>query len=275
MSLFPAHRRHLLLQTWLWSPLGLPIVRASTWLAQRWTSVVMNRSALSTSNGEYWLVSCLGQSPVVFDVGFHRGDFTDAILAARPEAQIFGFEPAESIRQKYLVAHPVMDPRIKLEPLALSDSEGECLFHDDASAQNSLAPIEYTGRTRSYPVKVTTVDLYAKRNGIGAIDLLKVDAEGYDLQVLEGASSLLANEAVAFLLFEYNFAWVLTRRYLRDAVNYFDRLPYSLFRLFNGFLSPLEYSHKEERFDHTTMFVAVSHRRLAAGDIVIRHFPAP
>ena len=233
----------------------------------------MNRSARSTCNGEFWLPSLLPASPTVFDVGFHAGEFADAVLAARSQARIFGFEPAASIRGAYEQSHPSIDRRIRLESIALSDREGEFVFHDDGSAQNSLAPIAYTHRTVSYPVPTTTIDAYASIQGIDHIDLLKIDVEGYDLHVLEGAQRMLDAQQIDLFVFEYNFAWILTRRYLHDAVSFFAEKPYRLFRLFNGFLSPLEFSHKQERFDHTTMFVGVSERRLSRQDIAIRHFP--
>lgn len=265
--------RHRILQRVLWSPIGLPLVRFSAWLGQRWTAIVMNRSARPSTNGEYWLADLLPESPTVVDVGFHFGEFADAVLAARPSARIIGFEPAASIRRAYEDRHPLQDDRITLEPTAVSDREGEFVFHDDASAQNSLAVIPFTERTVTYAVQTTTIDAYAARHGIRHIDMLKIDVEGYDLHVLEGSGRLLAEQEIDCFLFEYNFAWVLTRRYLHDAVEFLADKPYRLFRLFNGFLSPLNFSHKEERFDHTTMFVGVSHRRLAGNDIAVRQFP--
>jgi FkbM family methyltransferase len=265
--------RHRVLQRVLWSPIGLPFVRFSTWLAQRWTTVVMNRSARSSTNGEFWLATLLPDSPAIVDVGFHAGEFAEAVLKARPAARVFGFEPAASIRTAYERRCPVADVRVTLEPIAISDREGEFIFHDDASAQNSLAPIPLTDRTVTYPVRTTTMDAYAILHGITHIDLLKIDVEGHDLHVLEGSRDLLAEQRIDLFVFEYNFAWVLTRRYLRDAVLFVAGNPYRLFRLFNGFLSPLAFSYKEERFDHTTMFVGVSDRRLARGDIPIRPFP--
>lgn len=265
--------RHRILQRILWSPLGMPVVRASSWLAQRWTAVVMNRSARPSSNGETWLPSLLSRTPTVVDVGFHMGDFSHAVLAARPLGRIVAFEPAASIRRRYEERHRPVDDRITLESMAVSDAEGEFIFHDDASEQNSLAEIDPTERTVNYPVRTTTLDSYTANHGIEHVDLLKIDVEGYDLHVLQGAERLLADQRIDVFVFEYNFAWVLARRYLRDAVVFVATKPYRLFRLFNGFLSPLEFSHREERFDHTTMFVGVSERRLSAGDVPIRRFP--
>jgi FkbM family methyltransferase len=200
------------------------------------------------------------------------------VLAARPNARIFGFEPAASIRGAYERSHPSIDRRVHIESLAVSNQEGEFVFHDDGTASNSLASnslasIELTHRTESYSVRTTTIDAYTLIHGIDHIDLLKIDVEGYDLHVLEGAQRMLDAQQIDLFVFEYNFAWVLSRRYLHDAVLFFANKPYRLFRLFNGFLSPLEFSPKEERFDHTTMFVGVSERRLDRQNFAVRRFP--
>ena len=42
--------------------------------------------------------------------------------------------------------------------------------------------------TTEVPVRVETLDGYCERHGIDSIDLLKVDTQGYDLNVLKGAA---------------------------------------------------------------------------------------
>ena len=260
------------LQRVFWSPLGMRAVKFGARIGRNWSVFVLNRSALHESNGELWLRELLSETPFVLDVGFHRGEFTHAVLAARPAGRVVGFEPATSMRALYDSLHGA-DPRIKVESVALSDAAGEFTFNDDASGLNSLAPIEYSERTVSYKVQTTTLDAYAESVDLPHVELLKIDVEGYDLQVLEGASKLLDRQAIDMFLFEYNGPWVLSRRYLRDAWTYFGGKPYRLFRLYNGFLSPFEYSFSAERFDLGTMYVGVSEKRLARGDIPIRAFP--
>ena len=62
-------------------------------------------------------------------------------------------------------------------------------------------------------------------------------------------------------------------RFLRDACDYISLKPYHLFRLYNGFLSPFEYTFSAERFDTAAMYVGVSEKRLERGRIPVRAFP--
>jgi len=68
-----------------------------------------------------------------------------------------------------------------------------------------------------------TVDEMCRRKGVGRIDLLKIDTEGFDAFVLRGASAMMSRNAVDIVLFEYNTFWPFdthtlasTTRWLHD-----------------------------------------------------------
>lgn len=265
-------QRALLLQRLFWSRLGVHAVKRIVAFEKRWDAVVLNRSGAAEVNGEHWLTELLPQTPFVVDAGFHRGAFAQRVLLARPAGRVLGFEPASSMRTIYDQTH-APDPRISVEPFALSNAEGEAEFHDDASGSSSIAPIEHSERTVTYTIKTTTLDAFAASVPFEHVDLLKIDVEGYDLHVLEGANALLTSQAIDIFLFEYNAPWILTRRYLRDAWQYLSSKPYQLFRLYNGFLAPFEYDYAAERFDLGVMYVGISKKRLAQGNVPIRWFP--
>ena len=58
--------------------------------------------------------------------------------------------------------------------------------------------------------------------------LLKIDTEGHDLSVVEGAGELLRTGSLDVIQFEYNHRWVFSRRYLRDAFELFEPLGYCI-----------------------------------------------
>jgi FkbM family methyltransferase len=262
--------RHRVLQTLFWSRPGVALVRGYQAFARRWQYVVMNRSLLSESNGEHWLLGLLPPAPFILDVGFNRGDFSREALCQRPQARIVGFDPAASMQRAFAVDF-AGEPRIELVPVALSNARAEMEFHDSADGRSSLARGATAGAT--YRVRAMRLDDCAEERGWPAIDLLKIDAEGYDLHVLEGAERLLARQAVDVFTFEFNWPWILSRRFLRDACAYLDDKPYHLFRLFNGFLSPFHYTFRAERHDLGCIYVGVSHHRLSQSPIPTRNFP--
>ena len=54
-------------------------------------------------------------------------------------------------------------------------------------------------------VRMETIDSYMKDEGVADIDLLKIDVEGYELEVLEGAKDALERGRIKAILAECHF----------------------------------------------------------------------
>jgi len=262
--------RHLILQKLFWSKFGFRLLRFYLGFARRWEYAVMNRSLLAEVNGEYWIIKFMPQEPFVLDAGFNRGDFSSEILKQRFKAKIIGFEPAKSMQQLFQMNFD-NETRIQLLPFALSNVSGEMDFCDTADGGSSLATDNTAGN--HYRIKTVSLDDIAKANNYPQINMLKIDVEGYDLHVLEGASGLLDEQRIDIFTFEYNAPWIDSRRFLKEACAYIATKPYSLFRLFNGFLAPFRYNHAAERHDLGCNYIGISTNRLQRGDFPIKSFP--
>jgi hypothetical protein len=84
---------------------------------------------------------------------------------------------------------------------------------------------------------MTTVDRFCKEKGLAAIDLLKIDTEGCELQVLKGASEMLSGGRVKVIQFEFGECNVFSRVFLRD---FYEVLPgFRMYRLDSNGLIPL------------------------------------
>lgn len=264
------HIRHRLLQKLFWNRPGFALLRGYIALRNRADFVLLNYSLDSETNGEHWLLDQLAEAPVIFDVGFNAGDFTSSVLAARPGASVFAFDPARFAARVWKDAF-ANDGRIRFVPLALSKEEGELEFHDYDNMCSSLA---VRGGSPSpaevYRVPVGTLDNWCSAEHIDRIDLLKIDAEGYDLHVLEGASGMLRDSRIEMFMFEYADGWIDSRRFLREAADYLREKPYKLYRLFNGFLAPFDYANRSERFDLGCMFVGIADNAAKVGPPIRR-----
>ena len=80
-------------------------------------------------------------------------------------------------------------------------------------------------------VEVVALDDEMERRGVERIDLLKIDAEGYDAFVIEGARRLLARRAIGVLQFEYNAPWLAAGRTLAGAIRLLEAAGYRTFLL--------------------------------------------
>jgi FkbM family methyltransferase len=98
---------------------------------------------------------------------------------------------------EYLPKHKLLNGLSNLVPesMAVSDRDGEAqLFLSQSDMSASLASDfqESNSRGSSLPVKTVTLDSYVQKFGISGSILLKVDAEGHEKAVLEGAEITIA-----------------------------------------------------------------------------------
>lgn len=156
----------------------------------------------------------LREGMTVFDVGANVGELT--LLFSRfvgESGQIHSFEAAQVVFEKLETICRVAGRRnVTINHLALADKNGSLKLnvYDDAfSVFNSLAvrPLENYGLdlkpVGSEETNAVTLDDYCGQNGIEKIDLLKIDVEGAELQVLQGARQLLKAKKIACLTFEF------------------------------------------------------------------------
>lgn len=188
--------------------------------------------------------TCLAgrRAPVVFDVGANEGNWLTAVLRMVPNAQVHAFEPQPALAEK------IRDRAngISVTNAAVGEHPGTLKLYDYAqhpgSSHASLLPgvIDgvHRGTPRSTEVPVIRLDDYCHERSIEAIDLLKIDVEGFELPVLRGAQRLIESGKVAAIQFEFNEMNVVGRTFLRD---FFQLLGpgYRLYRVLPHGLMPL------------------------------------
>jgi len=134
---------------------------------------------------------------VVLDVGAYLGGFLHTWRKWCPLAEIHAFEPAEEsfaqLRRDYGA-----DPRLRLVQSGVGDAPGQLEFNVSPAAryfnsflapdQKTLAEVHYqTGQMTRRIVPVTTLDDYCAGARLTAIHLIKIDVQGFELKVLQGA----------------------------------------------------------------------------------------
>lgn len=183
------------------------------------------------------------QGGVLLDVGANHGFYTDHLRRLAPGASIHAFEPHPLTFAR--LAARMDQAGVKLVQAALGESVGEGELFDfaarDGSTQASLsreAVALYDAAITAHRIACTTLDAYLATEGIGVVDLLKIDTEGHDLHVLRGARRAIAARRIRVIQFEFVPANIATRVTMRDM---FEALPgYEIHRLcLNGALLPL------------------------------------
>ncbi len=141
----------------------------------------------------------LGRAPdVVFDVGANIGMTALELRRRFPQAKIHCYEPTPSIADE-LRQNVRQYGQIQVHECALGRNEGVVPLHVNRMGQtNSVLPSsEVSANLNQSPlmqetlevidVPMRTVASECRRLGLARLDILKTDAQGYDLEVIEGA----------------------------------------------------------------------------------------
>jgi FkbM family methyltransferase len=124
---------------------------------------------------------------VVLDVGASFGTFALMVSQLTPDATVYAFEPSyESF--ELLKTNVASVKNIHAINQAVGADERTVKFQFNAD-QPEWSQVTETGE--GYAVEQTSLDSFVARNAITSIDLLKIDVEGYELAVLEGARATL------------------------------------------------------------------------------------
>jgi FkbM family methyltransferase len=151
-----------------------------------------------------------------FDVGANEGQSALELRRLFPEAKLYCFEPSEAAFRA-LQQNLGDDPNLSLERIAFGDHKGEATLYENAeSVTNSLlpnAPEAHASQPESFAiptgestVPITTLDDFCGERSISHLDFLKIDSQGYDLRILQGARKHLAERCISFIVVEMLFA---------------------------------------------------------------------
>jgi len=134
---------------------------------------------------------------VVFDVGANIGQYS--LLASRlvgTAGHVYGFEPAIEVLPKLRenIGLNTSD-NIHVIAKAVAAESKQMRFYpaDEEKDQDigSLLPAEGTRSNESVEVEAISLDDFCDTNSIEHVNFLKIDAEGFDLEVLKGAKKTI------------------------------------------------------------------------------------
>jgi FkbM family methyltransferase len=172
---------------------------------------------LSDHDPSYWaritelLRRVNAPDPVFFDVGANRGEFTERLLEAFPQALVHAVEANPALCGA--LERRFAGRRVRVHPTALHEREGTIDLQVHAVAGTSWVRPPPRGARRYFhssdrvvstlAVPTATLDALAAASGTGRIALLKLDTQGAELPILRGARGLLASGAIDAIYTEF------------------------------------------------------------------------
>jgi FkbM family methyltransferase len=146
----------------------------------------------------------INEKTIFFDVGCHAGSFVRTLLRKFNSQCIHCFEP-----------HPILSkmtkstyPSVVMNDVCIGNKNGDIdIFIPELSVAISSTinrPVFSTlnQKINVYNTRSITLDSYCNLNSIEQIDFIKIDVEGGEKSVFEGAMNLLSTKKIKAGMFE-------------------------------------------------------------------------
>jgi FkbM family methyltransferase len=221
-------------------------------------------SSEMTQNGERIAIEYIknklfvdSQKAIIFDVGANIGNYSKQLIEVfKEQVVIYSFEPSKKTFSSLKNNIPT---GALLHNIGFSDKEGEEILYSDRDL-SGMASL-YKRRLNHFSIemgqrekiKLDTIDHFCESNGINKISFLKLDIEGNELKVLNGASRMLTT--TQFIQFEFGGCNIDSRTYFQDFW-YLLSDHYKIYRIVkDGLFEIKKYKEMYELF-MTTNFLA-------------------
>lgn len=168
----------------------------------------------------------LPSSPVIVEAGTYDGKDTVELSKLLPKAKIYTLEPIPELFSKSATAIKNC-ANVRLYNKALSDQTGSAIMYTSeernrpgitSQSSSLLAPKDHLKHApntlfkKKIEIDAITLDDWAQQNQIDHIDFLKLDIQGYELNVLQASPKLF--NTVKVILLEVEFVEAYKGQYL-------------------------------------------------------------
>lgn len=146
----------------------------------------------------------------IFDVGANVGIYSLAALAARPDATVHAFEPTPELAAKLrTTARLNRLDRLNIHEAAVLGRSTQAILRRYRGDYGENEGMNYvcddTGEAGAEKVRALCLDDFCRGSGIEAIELMKVDVQGQEHSVLQGAAGLIESGRLKTLFVELNW----------------------------------------------------------------------
>jgi FkbM family methyltransferase len=193
---------------------------------------------------------------VIFDVGSNNGQYLEHLLSFFKHRKMtyYCFEP-DPVAYGHLANFANGKPGVSIFNLAFGGEQGVMTLYQNNSGSvgSSLVSLDDKPNQQKVDVQVSTLDLFCKERGIEKIDFLKVDTEGFEAEVLKGATELIANNKINYIQLEHGSMQSIKMG--SSLYSYQQMLPkFRLYHIKQNGLRRIRYSERFEIFYNSNYF---------------------
>jgi FkbM family methyltransferase len=174
------------------------------------------------------------------DVGAYAGEWTILLRQLFPDTRVLMVEP-QAARQERLQALTRAHEGLELAPALLGSTAAKGVTFYQAETASSVLRDPGNTAAQSTPMEMTTLDAVTRGTPFERADFLKLDVQGYELEVLKGAGQVLTS--VEAVMMEVNLIAVYEGAPLADeAVAFMAARGFRVYDVCTFFRRPYDYA---------------------------------
>ncbi len=148
-----------------------------------------------------------GDQQVVFDVGANKGQFLKKLKRWFPNSTVHCFEPGPGIDKLTRRSRRYRNMVLNTDAMGSKCRKETFMVNSLWGMSSFLKPgeVNWGKVTEEKEVDVITFDHYCAFNHIDRVSLLKIDTQGYELEVLKGAQEAMKDNCIHMVYLELIF----------------------------------------------------------------------
>jgi FkbM family methyltransferase len=163
--------------------------------------------------------------------------------------RIHSFEPDQNNfkRLNENVKLNKLDDVVKTSQIAVSEVNGQLSFTIGLDGENHIVT---DNKAQVVQIKSVTLDTYAKNNQITMFSYVKLDVEGFEKNVLQGASELLSLRRIDIIQLEINKSLYNSGTTINELLVELKKYNYQLcsYEIVSNSVTPINYSIERENY---------------------------
>jgi FkbM family methyltransferase len=152
---------------------------------------------------------------IAIDIGAYTGEWTLSLRQLFPATRVLMIEP-QAARQARLEALAQVHDGVDFAPVLLGSAAAKAVTFFQSETASSVLRDPGNGGARAVEMEMTTLDAVTRGTHFQRPDFLKLDVQGYELEILKGAEHVLAS--VEAVMMEVNLIAVYEGAPLADEV---------------------------------------------------------
>lgn len=208
-------------------------------------------------NGEHHVLNqlkALGVSPrTIFDIGANVGRWSSRVHSLWPDAQIHMFDPVPSVAAGLERTFAAV-PQMHVHNCAVGAEDGTVDIHENLDRSSH----SFVTRSATGEGKLVSGASAFKLAGADHVELVKLDTEGFDLDIIHGFEPQLRAAQISFFQFEHHTHSASYGRQFGPTTAFLRDLGYRVGKIFPDGLREVEYGRNSWAYNVGPNFFAAA-----------------